>query len=168
MRLLIADGRARWRELDRRIAGFDAELAAFTRENGASRTLAKIPGVGVMIASAMIATISKVETLQHGRDLSAWLGLVQRQSTTGGMPRLFGIGERSDKCPRKSLIHGAHAAFHASPNATRRRADGPRGCARARQNHKNDGVDAPPDGIAMCQGGDVSHPTNGEGIHGKG
>ncbi len=57
MRLLIADGRARWRELDRRIAGFDAELAAFTRENGDAKTLATIPGVGVMIASAMIATI---------------------------------------------------------------------------------------------------------------
>ncbi len=57
MRLLIADGRARSRELDRRIAGFDAELAAFTRENGDAKTLATIPGVGVMIASAMIATI---------------------------------------------------------------------------------------------------------------
>jgi transposase len=111
MRLLIADGRAQWRELDRRVAGFDAEFAAFTKENEDAKRLATIPGVGVMIASALIAAIGKAEAFEHGRDLSAWLGLVPRQSTTGGKPRLLGISKRGNKYLRKLLIHGARAAL---------------------------------------------------------
>lgn len=111
MRLLIADGRAQWRELDRRIAVFDAEFAAFTKENDDAKRLATIPGVGVMIASALIAAIGKAEAFDHGRDLSAWQGLVPRQSTTGGKPKLFGISKRGNKYLRKLLIHGARAAW---------------------------------------------------------
>jgi transposase len=111
MRLLIADGRAQWRELDRRIAVFDAEFAAFTKENEDAKRLATIPGVGIMIASALIAAIGKAEAFEHGRDLSAWLGLVPRQSTTGGKPKLFGISKRGNKYLRKLLIHGARAAL---------------------------------------------------------
>ncbi len=59
LRLLIADGRAQWQELDRRIAVFDAEFAASTKENEDAKRLATIPGVGVMIASALIAAIEK-------------------------------------------------------------------------------------------------------------
>jgi transposase len=111
MHLLIADGRAQWQELDRRIAVFDAEFAAFTKENEDAKRLTTIPGVGVMIASAMIAAIGKAETFEHGRDLAAWLGLVPRQSTTGGKPKLFGISKRGNKYLRKLLIHGARAAL---------------------------------------------------------
>ena len=64
-----------------------------------------------MIASALIAAIGKAEAFEHGRDLSAWLGLVPRQSTTGGKPRLFGISKRGNKYLRKLLIHGARAAL---------------------------------------------------------
>jgi transposase len=111
MRLLIADGRAQWQELDRRIAVFDAEFAAFTKENEDAKRLATIPGVGVMIASALTSAIGKAEAFEHGRDLAAWLGLVPRQSTTGGKPRLFGISKRGNKYLRKLLIHGARAAL---------------------------------------------------------
>ncbi len=47
-----------------------------------------------MIATALIAAIGKAETFEHGRDLAAWLGLVPRQWTTGGKPRLMGISKR--------------------------------------------------------------------------
>lgn len=111
MRLLIADGRAQWQELDRRIAVFDAEFEAFMKESEDAKRLATIPGIGVMIASALIAAIGKAESFEHGRDLSAWLGLVPRQSTTGGKPKLFGISKRGNKYLRKLLIHGARAAL---------------------------------------------------------
>ena len=111
MHLLIADGRAQWQELDRRIAVFDAEFAAFSKENEDAKRLATIPGVGVMIASALISAIGKAEAFEHGRDLAAWLGLVPRQSTTGGKPKLFGISKRGNKYLRKLLIHGARAAL---------------------------------------------------------
>lgn len=111
MRMLIADARAQWLELDRRIAVFDKEFAAFAKEDEDARRLTTIPGVGVIIASALIAAIGKAEAFEHGRDLSAWLGLVPRQSTTGGKPKLLGISKRGNKYLRKLLIHGARAAL---------------------------------------------------------
>ena len=111
MQLLIADGQAQWRELDRRIGLFDAEFVAFAKENEDARRLVTIPGVGVTIASALIAAVGKAETFEHGRDLAAWLGLVPRQWTTGGRPRLMGISKRGNKYLRKQLIHGARAAL---------------------------------------------------------
>ena len=111
MQLLIADGQAQWRELDRRIGLFDAEFVAFAKENEDARRLVTIPGVGVTIASALIAAVGKAETFEYGRDLAAWLGLVPRQWTTGGRPRLMGISKRGNKYLRKQLIHGARAAL---------------------------------------------------------
>ncbi len=111
MRMLVADMQAQWEELDRRIAAFEAEFGAFVKEDEDARRLTTIPGVGVMIATALIAAIGKGETFEHGRDLAAWLGLVPRQWTTGGKPRLMGISKRGNKYLRKLLIHGARAAL---------------------------------------------------------
>ena len=109
--VLVADMRTQWRELDRRIAAFDAEFVSWARENEDARRLASIPGVGVMISTALIAAIGRAESFTRGRDLAAWLGLVPRQSTTGGKPRLLGISKRGNKYLRKLLIHGARAAL---------------------------------------------------------
>jgi transposase len=111
MRMLIVDVRVQWQERDRRIGVFDREFAAFTKDNEDARRLATIPGVGVMIASALIAAIGKGQAFEHGRDLAAWLGLVPRQSTTGGKPMLLGRAKRGNKYLRKLLIHGARAAL---------------------------------------------------------
>ena len=108
---LVADARAQWAELDRRIAAFDTEFIRWTKENEDARRLASIPGVGPTIASALIAAIGKGETFEHGRDLAAWLGLVPRQFTTGGRPKLLGISKRGNRYLRKLLIHGARAAL---------------------------------------------------------
>jgi len=86
---LIADARAQWAELDRRIAAFDAEFIRWTKENEDARRLATIPGVGATIASALIAAIGKAETFEQGRDLAGLVGSVPRQSTTGGKVKLF-------------------------------------------------------------------------------
>ena len=64
-----------------------------------------------MNATALTAAIGKAEAFEHGRDLSAWLGLVPRQATTGGRPKLFGISKRGNKYIRTLLIHGARAAL---------------------------------------------------------
>ena len=111
MIMLVADARAQWAELDRRIGAFDAEFVRWTKENEDARRLTTIPGVGAMIASALIAAIGKGETFERGRDLAAWLGLVPRQFTTGGKPKLLGISKRGNKYLRKLLIHGARAAL---------------------------------------------------------
>jgi transposase len=111
MRILIEDMQAQWRELDRRIAVFDDEFARHARENAAARRLASIPGIGVMNATALVAAIGNAETFARGRDLAAWLGLVPRQATTGGKPRLLGISKRGNIYLRMLLIHGARAAM---------------------------------------------------------
>jgi transposase len=111
MVLLVEDARAQWAELDRRIAAFDAEFVRWTKENEDARRLATIPGVGAIVASALVAAVGRAESFDHGRDLAAWLGLVPRQFTTGGKPKLLGISKRGNKYLRKQLIHGARAAL---------------------------------------------------------
>ena len=110
-RLLIEDLRAEWRELDRRIQAFDEEFALQARTDEAARLLMTIPGIGPLNATALVAAMGKAETFGRGRDLAAWLGLVPRQMTTGGKPKLLGISKRGNKYLRKMLIHGARAAL---------------------------------------------------------
>jgi transposase len=110
-RLLIEDMRLEWSELDRRIAALTAEFVARAREDQAARRLATIPGFGALNATALVAAIGKGETFRRARDLAAWLGLVPRQATTGGKPRLLGITKRGNTYLRTLLIHGARAAL---------------------------------------------------------
>jgi transposase len=117
MRHLIEDMRAQWRELDRRIAAFDNEFAAQARNDPAARRLATIPGIGVLNATALVAAVGNGQSFARGRDLAAWLGLVPRQVTTGGKPRLVGITKRGNKYLRKLLIHGARSALPGLANS---------------------------------------------------
>ena len=107
MRRLLNDMRTEWLELDQRIAAFDNEFSARARSDADARRLATIPGIGVLNATALVAAIGNGETFARGRDLAAWLGLVPRQVTTGGKPRLVGITKRGNKYLRKLLVHGA-------------------------------------------------------------
>jgi len=63
-----------------------------------------IPGVGPLNASALVAAIGDARTFTRDRDRAAWLGLVPREATTGGKPRLLGITKRGSKYLRKLLI----------------------------------------------------------------
>ena len=73
-----------------RIKQLEATLLAWHRSNQASRRLATIPGVGVITATALVATIGDGAQFRSGRQLSAWLGLVPRQHSSGGKDRLGG------------------------------------------------------------------------------
>ena len=110
-RLLMEDMQAQWRELDRRIVAFDDEFAAQARADEAARLLTTIPGIGPLNATALVAAVGTAETFGRGRDLAAWLGLVPKQMTTGGKPKLLGISKRGNSYLRKMLIHGARAAL---------------------------------------------------------
>ena len=81
------------------------------RSDPAARRLATIPGVGVINATALVAAIGDCRTFSRGRDLAAWMGLVPRQATTGGKPKLLGITKRGSKYLRKLIIQGARAAL---------------------------------------------------------
>ena len=79
-----------------RIKQLEATLLAWHRSNQASRRLATIPGVGVITATALVATIGDGAQFRSGRQLSAWLGLVPRQHSSGGKDRLGRISKRGD------------------------------------------------------------------------
>jgi transposase len=109
--LLLADLRERWHALDRRIHAFDTEFVAQAKSDVRARRLVSIPGIGALNATALVAAIGEARTFARGRDLAAWLGLVPRQVTTGGKPRLLGITKRGSKYLRKMLIQGARASM---------------------------------------------------------
>jgi transposase len=111
IRLLIEDMLTRWLALEERIAAFDAEFVAEAKRDEAARRLTSIPGIGALNATALVAAVGDAETFVRGRNLAAWLGLVPRQATTGGKPRLLGITKRGSKYLRKMLIQGARAAL---------------------------------------------------------
>ena len=111
MRRLIEDMRSEWRDLDERISAFNDELAVRARADDAAHRLTTIPGVGVLTATALVAAVGNARTFSCGRDLAAWLGLVPRQATTGGKPRLLGISKRDNRYLRMLLIHGARTAL---------------------------------------------------------
>jgi transposase len=111
MRLLVTDMRAEWAELDRRIAVFDEEFAARARQDEAARRVATVPGIGPINATALVAAVGDASAFARARDLAAWLGLVPKQATTGGKPKLLGITKRGSRYLRKNLVHGARAVM---------------------------------------------------------
>lgn len=111
MVLLVKDMREEWRELDQRIAKLDREFLGFARSDEAAKRLTSVPGIGPLTATALIAAVGNASSFQRGRDLGAWLGLVPRQRTTGGKPRLLGISRRGNTYLRTLFIHCARAAL---------------------------------------------------------
>jgi transposase len=102
---------ARVGELDEQVQRIERRLQQWHRQDEASRRLAEIPGVGVLGATAALATIGDAQVFKSGREFAAWLGLVPRQSGTGGRVRLLGISKRGDPYLRTVLIHGARAVM---------------------------------------------------------
>lgn len=119
---LIREQLEHLKALDRRVLELEAEIKAWHRGNAASRRLIEIPGVGPLTASALVASIGDAANFHRGRELSAWIGLVPRQHSSGGKPRLLGIGKRGDGYLRGLLVHGARAVVCArrKPDASSR------------------------------------------------
>ena len=111
MRALVIEMREEWRDIDRRIEALNTEFKQHVKEHEAARRLITIPGIGVLNATALTAAIGDGSVFGRGRDLAAWLGLVPRQVTTGGRPKLLGITKRGNKYLRMLFIHGAWAAL---------------------------------------------------------
>lgn len=106
-------------ELTEEICELDKELRIWHVENEASRRLAAIPGVGVITATAIAATVTDPDQFQSGRQFAAWLGLTPQQQSTGGKTRLGGISKQGDRYLRRLLVVGATAVMrHAKRNPT--------------------------------------------------
>jgi transposase len=84
------------KELDRQVDELETQIKAWHRGSELSRKLEKIPEIGPLGASALVASIADANSFDNGRQLSAWLGLVPRQDSSGGKPKLLGISKRGD------------------------------------------------------------------------
>jgi transposase len=92
------------------------QIVSWDRDCGISQKLQKIPGIGPLTATALVATVADVSSFKSGRQLAAWLGIVPRQNSSGGKPTLLGISKRGDAYLRTLLIHGARAAIRVARN----------------------------------------------------
>ena len=95
--------------LDAKIAGLEKQLRARAHRDEETVRLMTIPGIGPISAMALQAFAPPMESFRRGRDFSAWLGLVPRQHTTGGKPRLGRISKMGQRDLRRLLITGAMA-----------------------------------------------------------
>jgi len=98
-------------ELQTRISELERQVLAWHKDNPVSQRLATIPGIGPIIATAIAATVADAGVFRSGREFAAWLGLVPRQSSTGGKARLGGISKRGDSYLRRLLVNSAHTVL---------------------------------------------------------
>jgi transposase len=94
-----------------RIEALEKRIHQAHRANPASRRLDAIPGFGVIVSSAVAATMTDPKAFKTGREFAAWIGLVPRQNSTGGKERLGSISKQGDRYLRRLLIIGALAVI---------------------------------------------------------
>ena len=107
-------------ELDEKILIYETKLKAILINSPVCQRIYTIPGIGPITATAVISTVTDPFMFKNGRGLSAWLGLVPRQNSSGGKDQLLGISKRGDTYLRGLLIHGARTVLKNADNKTDR------------------------------------------------
>lgn len=100
------------RDLEQHIADVENELTLIARENPTVQSLVRIPGLGLLTATALFATVGDIHAFRNGRQLACWLGLTPRESSSGARRRLGRISKQGDAYLRMLFIHGARAALN--------------------------------------------------------
>jgi transposase len=93
------------------IASIEKRIIAHHRSDERSRRLRSIPGIGLVGATAIAATVTDPNVFRSGRDMAAWIGLVPRQDSTGGKQKLGPISKQGDRYLRRILVVGAHSVL---------------------------------------------------------
>lgn len=107
----------RWQQKEDQIAGLESVLDGQRRQSEPCQRLIEVSGIGKLTSSALVATVGKAQSFHSGRQLSAWLGIVPRQNSSGGKQVLQGISKRGDTYLRRLFIHGARAVLrHLKPS----------------------------------------------------
>ncbi len=107
--------------VNEQILEMDRRVRTSARSSEVGRRLMEIPGVGPLLASAIVATVPDPSAFKSGRSLAAWIGLVPRQNSSGGKDRLGSITKKGDRYLRQLLVVGALAVIrYAQRHGTRR------------------------------------------------
>lgn len=105
-----------FKRFDEQVNKYDAQIERVAKEDERCQRLCKIEGIGPITATAIVAEIGDGKAFKQGRELSAWLGLVPRQHSSGNKTRLLGISKRGNAYLRTLLIHGARAVVRTCGN----------------------------------------------------
>ena len=98
-----------WQQLEERIDRVTGEITAVATADPACQRLMAVPGVGPLSATALVASVGNGSAFSKGRDFAAWLGLVPRQHSTGGIPRLLGVSKCGNRYLRRLVVLGAQS-----------------------------------------------------------
>lgn len=109
IRSLIFRLRERWQVLDQQIDELSKLLLQASQASAQCQLISTVPGIGPIVSTGIIAAIGSGKQFKKARDLSAWLGLVPRQYSTGGQSKLGGISKRGNTYLRQQVIQGAKA-----------------------------------------------------------
>jgi transposase len=115
-RRLLAQCYQQLQELDRHIDQYTREMEQQSQQSEVCRRLQTIPGYGPIVAGVFHSTVGNGEAYRRGRDVSASLGLVPRQHSSGGKEVLLGISKRGDRYLRSLLVHGARSVVIRAAN----------------------------------------------------
>ena len=110
-RVLLAQLKLELEQLAARIEQMDMVIQQEARENESCQRLPTIPGVGPVTATALIAAVGNGSAFGKGRDLSAWMGIVPGEYSTGGKQKLLGISKRGNKYLRRLFVQGARSVL---------------------------------------------------------
>ena len=110
-RVLLAQLKLELEQLAGRIEQMDTVIQQEARENEACQRLTTIPGVGPVTATALVGAVGNASAFGKGRDLSAWMGIVPGQYSTGGQQKLLGISKRGNKYLRRLFVQGARSVL---------------------------------------------------------
>ena len=99
------------RTLKAQILGFDRMIMAWHRSNETSMRLDEAPGIGPVLATALVASVADPKAFRSGRNFSAWIGLVPKQHSSGGKDRLGSISKQGDRYLRSLFVAGALAVI---------------------------------------------------------
>lgn len=106
--------------LETQLAAIDSQLESFAREDPRSTRYQAAPGVGVITATALSASVGELSRFRSGRHFASWLGLTPREHSSGGQRRLGRMSKRGDSYLRMLLIHGARASLRSARIAQQR------------------------------------------------
>lgn len=109
-------------DLDKKVDHYNQQVEIVCKNNEICQRLVKIEGVGALTATALVASIGNAQVFKNGREMSAFIGLVPKQHSSGGKTRLLGISKRGDRYLRCLLIHGARAVISRSKNLPKKKA----------------------------------------------
>lgn len=111
-RQLLAELQEQLIALDQRVTYYDGKIQVLHQGSKVSRRFAGVPGIGSITATVLLASLGDGKSFSSARQVAPWLGLVPKQASSGGKPKVLGISKRGNVYLRALLIHGPQGGHH--------------------------------------------------------